>query len=138
MFHYNLQLGERCSIIVKTFPSFYQELIELWCKISYQESSDITQIYNQRLWNNSFIVTKGKPISNLSFINIGILKVGNILNDSGNLLSWQVGKSNYNLNNNHFMSWVGLIESIPGGWQKEIKLFVLHSAEGYSPRSLRR
>ena len=43
IFHYNLQLGERCSIIVKTFPGFYQELIELWCKISYQEPYDIIQ-----------------------------------------------------------------------------------------------
>ena len=61
--HYNLQLGERCSIIRKTFPGFYQKLIELWCKISYQELYNITQIYNQCLWNNSFIVTQGKPIS---------------------------------------------------------------------------
>ena len=29
IFHYNLRLGERCSIIVETFPNFYQELIEL-------------------------------------------------------------------------------------------------------------
>ena len=89
IFHYNLQLGERCSIIVKTFPGFYQELIELWCKISYQEPSDIIQIYNQCLWNNSFILTQGKPIFNLSFINKGILKVSDILNESGNLMSWQ-------------------------------------------------
>ena len=66
IFHYSLQLGDRCSIIVKTFPGFYQELIELWCKISYQEPSDIIQIYNQCLWNNSFILTQGKPIFSLS------------------------------------------------------------------------
>ena len=29
IFHYNLQLGDRCSTIVNTFPTFYQELIEL-------------------------------------------------------------------------------------------------------------
>ena len=114
MFHDNLQLGDRCSTIVKTFPTFYQELIELWCKISYQERSDITQICNQSLWNNSFIVTQGKPIFNLSFINKGILKViSGILNDSGNLLSWHLGKSKYNLDNRDFMAWIGLIESIP-------------------------
>ena len=40
------------------------------------------------------IVTQGKSIFNLSFINKGILKVSDILlNDSGNLLSWQLGKS---------------------------------------------
>ena len=75
IFHYNLQLGERCSIIVKTFPGFYQELIELWCKISYQEPPDIIQIYNQCLWNNSFMLTQGKPIFNLSFINKGIFRL---------------------------------------------------------------
>ena len=123
IFHYNLQLGERCSVIVKTFPSFYQELLELWCKISYQEPSGIIPIYNQCLWNNSFIVTQGKPILNLSFLNKGILKVSDILNDSGNLLSWQSGKSKYNLDNKDFMSWIGLIESIPQKWKKEIKLF---------------
>ena len=139
IFHYNLQLGERCSIIVKTFPSFYQELIELWCdKISYQEPTDIIQIYNQCLWNNSFIVTQGKPVFNLFFINKGILKVSDILNDSGNLLSCQLGKSKYNLDNKDFMSWIGLIESIPQKWNKEIKLFVLHSVEAYNPCSLRR
>ena len=36
------------------------------------------------------------------------------------------------------MYWIGLIESIPQRWKKEIKLFVLHSAEGYCPCSLRR
>ena len=123
---------------MKTFPSFYQKLIELWCKISYQEPSDIIQIYNRCLWNNSFIVTKGKPIFNLFFINKGILKVSGILNESGNLLSWQSGKSKYDLDNKDFMSWIGLIESIPQKWKKEIKLFVLHSAEGYNPCSLRR
>ena len=138
IFHYNLQLGERCSIIVKTFPGFYQELIELWCKISYQEPSDIIQIYNQCLWNNSFILTQGKPIFNLSFINKGILKVSDILNESGNLMSWQSGKSKYNLDNKDFMSWIGLIKSIPQKWKKEMKLLVLYSDEGYNPCSLRR
>ena len=119
IFYYNLELGERCSIIVKTFPSFYQELVELWCKISYQEPSDIIQIYKQCLWNNSFIVTQGKPIFNLSFINKGIVKVSDILNESGNLLSWQSGKSKYNLDNKDFMSWIGLIESIPQKWKRK-------------------
>ena len=84
IFHYNLQLGDRGSTIVKTFPTFYQGLIELWCKISYQKPSDITQIYDQSLWYNSFIVRQGKPIFNLSFINKGTLKVRDILNDAGN------------------------------------------------------
>ena len=132
IFHYNLQLGERCSIIMKTFLGFYQEL---WWKISYQEPSDIIQVYNQCLWNNSFILTQGKPIFNLSSINKGILRVSDILNESGNLMSWQSGKSKYNLD---FMSWIGLIESIPQKWKKEMKLLVLYSDEGYNPCSLKR
>ena len=137
IFHYNLQLGDLIvsSTIVKTFPTFYQELIELWCKISYQKPSDITHIYNQSLWYNSFIVGQGKPIFNLSFINKGILKVRDLLNDAGNFLHWQLGKSKYNLD---FISWIGLIESIPQMWKREIKLFSLHSAERCSLCSLSR
>ena len=138
IFHYNLQLEDRGSNIVKTFPTFYQELIELWCKISYQKPSDITQIYNRSLWYNSFIVRQGKPIFNLSFINKGILKVRDILNDAGNFFSWHLGKSKYNLDNRDFISWIGLIESIPQMWKREIKLFSLHSAESCSPCSLSR
>ena len=138
IFHYNLQLGDSCSTIVKTFNTFYQELIELRCKISYQEPSDITQIYNQSLWNNSFIVTQGKPVFSLSFIKKGVLKVSDILNDTGNFLSWHLGKSKCNLDNKDFISWIGLIESIPQMWKREIKLVFLHSAERCGPCSPRR
>ena len=53
-------------------------------------------------------------------------------------MSWQSGKSKYNLDNKDFMSWIGLIESIPQKWKKEMKLLVLYSDEGYNPCSLRR
>ena len=113
-------------------------MIELWCKISYQEPSDIIQIYDQCLWDNSFILTENKPIFNLSSINKGILKVSDILNESGNLMSWQSGKSKYNLDNKDFMSWIGLIESIPQKWKQEMKLLVLYSDDGYNPCNLTR
>ena len=73
------------------------------------------------LWDNSFIVMQGKPILNLYFINKGILKVSDILNDFGNLLSRQLAKSMYNLDNKDFLSSIGLIESIPQMWKKDIK-----------------
>ena len=49
-----------------------------------------------------------------------------------------MGKSKYNLESRYSMSWIELIESIPQKWKKEIKLFVLLSAETYNPCSLRR
>ena len=53
-------------------------------------------------------------------------------------LSWHLGKSKYNLDNKDFISWIGLIESIPQMWKREIKLLSLHSAEICSPCSLSR
>ena len=108
---------------MKTFPTFFQELIELWCKISYQKPSDITQIYHQSLWYNSFIVRQDKPIFNLSFINKGLLKIRDILNDASNFLFWHLGKSKYNLDNKDFISWIGLIESISQMWKRGNKTF---------------
>ena len=64
--------------------------------------------------------------------------IGNRVNESGNLMSWQSGKSKYNLDNKDFMSWIGLIESFPQKWKRERKLLVLYSDEGYNPCSLRR
>ena len=49
-----------------------------------------------------------------------------------------MGKSKYNLDNKNFISWIGLIESIPQMWKREIKLFFLRSAESWTPYSLRR
>ena len=67
-----------------------------------------------------------------------MLKVRDILNDAGNFLSWHLGKSKYNLDNKDFISWIGLIESIPQMWKREIKLFSLHLAESCSSCSLSR
>ena len=69
IFHCNFELKDRYSTILKTLPTFYQKQIELWCKISYQEPADVTQICNQSLLDNGFIVGQGKPNFNIPFIN---------------------------------------------------------------------
>ena len=34
IFHFNLQLSEACLAKIKNFPLFYQQLIQMWAKVS--------------------------------------------------------------------------------------------------------
>ena len=62
-FHFILKLSYSClCIIEKTFSNFYKQLVDLWIRVSHQETSIVTEIRNQALWNNLFIAPQGKPL----------------------------------------------------------------------------
>ena len=61
---------------------------------------------------------QGKPILSLSFIKKGILKVSDILNDTGNFcLGICVDLSATYVAKTLFASWIALIELIPQMWK---------------------
>ena len=101
--------------MVETFPTFYQELVQLWVIISQVEPKNIDYIHvlNGSLWNNSFVTAIGKLIFHQAFLNKNILNVSDLLTESGSFLTWQMAKQKYTLNDGHFINWLGIINSIP-------------------------
>ena len=99
--------------MVRTFPNLYKQLVDLWIRVSYQEPSNVTETCNQALRNNLFIAPQGKPLFNNFFIARSILKIIDLLSDSGSFLPWHMVKIKYQLNDTHILSWLGLISSIP-------------------------
>ena len=99
--------------VVETFPTFYQELVQLWVIISQVEQTNIDCIFNESLWNNSFVTAIGKPVFHQAFQNKNILNVSDLLTESGSFVTWQIANQNYNLNDGHFIDWLGIINSIP-------------------------
>ena len=93
-FHSNLKLADSSLRIVKNLSPFYQELVNLWANISKQNPTTFSEICNRTLWNNSFITTLGKPIFYKDFIDKNMLRIADLLTDSGNFCpgKWQ-GKS---------------------------------------------
>ena len=57
IFHFNLQSLEACLAKIKNFPLFYQQLIQIWAKVSkhdpIQTSDPAYEICKEVLWNKS-------------------------------------------------------------------------------------
>ena len=121
-FHRNLKFADSCLRVVKTFSTFYQELVQFWVSISEVEPKNIDNILNESLWNNSFVAAIGKPVFHQAFLNKSIFKVRDLLTESGSSSTWQMAKQKYNLNDGHFIDWLGIINSIPNDWKSQIKL----------------
>ena len=108
--------------VVETFPTFYQDLVQLWVIISQVKPKNIDYTLNESLWNNSFITAVGNPVFYQAFLSKNILNVSDLLTESGSLLTWQMEKQKYDLNDGHFINWLGIINSIPSDWKSQIKL----------------
>ena len=119
-FHRNLKLSDSCMRVVETFPTFYQELIQLWVIISQVKPKNIDYLLNESLWDNSFLTAVGKPVCHQVFLNKNILNVSDLLTDSGSFLTWQMAKQKYDLNDGHFIDWLEIIKSIPSDWKSQI------------------
>ena len=50
-----------------------------------------------------------------------MLRIADLLTDSGNFLSWQMARQKYNLGNKDIMKWLSLIASVPMSWKVEIR-----------------
>ena len=50
-----------------------------------------------------------------------MLRIADLLTDSGNFLSWQMARQKYNLRNKDIMKWFSLIASVPMSWRVEIR-----------------
>ena len=90
IFHFNLQLSEACLAKIKKFPLFYQQLIQIWAKVSKHgptQTSDPTyEICKELLWNNSCIRCGGKSLYNQYFITKRIMCIIDIMDENGILL----------------------------------------------------
>ena len=86
------------------------------------EPKNIDNILHESLWNNSFVTAIRKPVFHQAFLNKNILKVSDLLTESGSFLTWQMAKQIYNLNDGHFIGWLEIINSIPSDWKSQIKL----------------
>ena len=131
-FHRNLKLSDSCMRVVENFPTFYQELVQLWVIISQMEPKNIDYILNESLWNNSFITAVGKSVFHQAFLNKNILNVSNLLTESGSFLTGQMAKQKYDLNDGHFINWLGITNSIPRDWKSQIKLHFSNNISQYN------
>ena len=131
-----MKLADSSVRYVKKLSPFYQELVNLWANISQQNPTTFSEICNQTLWNNSFITTLGKPSFYKDFIDKNMLRIADLLTDSGNFLSWQMARPKYNLGNKDIMKWLSLIASVPMSWKAEIRNYFSNIEDTCTSRTL--
>ena len=113
IFHFNLQLSEACLAKIKNFPLFYQQLIQIWAKVSkrdpIQTSDPAYEVCKEVFWNNSCITCGVKSLYNQNFKTEGILCIIDIMDENEILSKWEKAKQKYDLNISSYLSWLGLV-----------------------------
>ena len=62
-----------------------------------------------------------------------MLRIADLLTDSGNFLSWQMARQKYNLGNKDIMKWLSLIVSAPMNWKVEIRNYFSNIEDTCTP-----
>ena len=116
IFRYFLKLSNYCKQKVGRFPKFYNELVQIWSKVSEKEPSQAYDISNKVLWNNCRIIFDGESLFNENFIAISMLTIQDITCENGSLLSWEEAQQKFSLKNSQILHGIGLIKCIPKSW----------------------
>ena len=120
IFHTNTHLSLRCRKNVDKIPSFYRDLVYLWQNVISLKLSETTEICDEVLWNNKHITCDGNSIYDMYLINKGIVKVGDIINETGRPLNWFEAKEKFLLHDSKLLSWLGLLSCIPAIWKSKL------------------
>ena len=82
-------------------------MVYLWQNVISLKSSETTEICDEVLWNNKHITCDGNSIYDTYLINKGIVKVGDIINETGRPLNWFEAKEKFLLHDSKVLSWLG-------------------------------
>jgi hypothetical protein len=113
---YNLNINH----IPNFSDPFHKELFNMWTKIHYHEPQEVNEITYQTLWNNSCIITAGKPCYYKNWGKKGITHVQDIITSKGQLMTTEEIRKKYDLKCK-FLEYQSLISAISPVWKKKLK-----------------
>ena len=105
---------------MKIQSDFYRQIISYWHDVHNMKPQNMSEVIEEILWDNENILINSKPLFNQHWINHGINKVKDILNDNCVFLTREEIEAKYNIQCS-IMYHNSLITSIPSGWKKMIK-----------------
>ena len=92
----------------------------------------LTNIFDQHLWNNKYITKNHEPVCHQTFLELGLNTIHDLLDDNGQLEKWNFISNKFGSHPCDFLTWYGLINSIPKDWKIQVKedQFVQENPEG--------
>ena len=121
LFHNNFQPSQTCKNEINLYPKFYQELISLWEKFCIKEQVNIAEILSQSIWNNHNLQKQDSTLFYPELYRRGVSSIRDIVDEHGKLLTWCLAKEKYGLQNQHFLSWLSVIETVPQKRKQQIR-----------------
>ena len=104
-------------------PKFSQDLLNLFTKFSSipGETRSLTNISDQHLWNNKYITKNHEPVYHQTFLELGLNTIHDLLYDNSQLGKWNFIGNKFGLQPYDFLTWYGLINSIPKNWTIKVR-----------------
>ena len=108
------------KFLPKTLPRFYKECLNEWA--SYKETHIHTpsNVLNEIIWNNKFICIGTKPLFRNRIAKKGIIKLCDLLDDTGKLKTWDVLQSK-NITMAEYFLLMSVFDTIPLEWKNILK-----------------
>ena len=101
IFHFKFKLSKQCPLQGKNLSRFYNKLVRTWSDVSENDPKEVLEISSKVLWNNLNISLKGKSLYNQYLIDKGVVTVGDIISDKGEILTWGKAKCKYSLSSHY-------------------------------------
>ena len=107
------------KIFRKGSDPFWFEVMKLWFDLVNSENNEMEDVGQHIIWYNSNIRIGGLPVFNKAFYEKGIIKVRDLVNENGELMSFDECRRKYGIED--FLSFHGLRSAIPINWKLSLK-----------------
>ena len=107
------------TVKLKTqFPKYYKECFDAWSGLNSTTPVTFNDVMNEIIWNNRFICIDKKSVYRSDLVNLGIIKVGDLIMDN-NLFLHEDPCVTISPEQRFFI--MGVVHSLPSDWKTIIK-----------------
>lgn len=104
---------------LNNLPPFYKNILERWQELNSKKPLNVNEFKQEIIWNNRFIKTNGKSMFYKRWVNKGILKIRDLLDNHEQFLSFENFKRKFSVRCT-FLDYAGVLAAIPKEWKSEI------------------
>ena len=121
------------TIKLKTqFPKYYKECFDAWSGLNNSTPVTFNDVMNEIIWNNRFICIDKKSVYRSDLVNLGIIKVGDLITDN-NLFLHEDPFVTISPEQRFFI--MGLVHSLPSDWKTIIRSSVCNNEKRPIPHT---
>ena len=100
------------------FPKYYKECFDAWSDLNSKTPVTLNDVMNEIIWSNRFICIDKKSVYRSDLVNLGIIKVGDLITDN-NLLLHEDPYVPISPEQRFFI--MGVVHSLPSDWKTIIR-----------------